>query len=136
MVRVVSEDMVDNEVFDKSVLDSLVSEASELSKAQIELAKLMVEVEVEKLKVEAKTERLKIEVETQIKLVRINQETRVREIQEKRMRREEERNNFDLTKQIRLVPKFNEEDVDNYFQHFEKIASSLEWPIEAWPTLL
>ena len=26
--------------------------------------------------------------------------------------------------------------MDKYFQHFEKIASNLEWPIEAWPTVL
>ena len=88
----------------------------EFSKAQIEL---------EKLKIEA-----------QIELARINQETRFKELEKERSRREKERNNFDLTKHIRLVPAFNEEDVDKYFQHFEKIASNLEWPIEAWPTLL
>lgn len=118
LVRVVSEDMVENEVFDRSVLDNLVSEVPQLSEAQIEL------------------EKLKIEAETQIKLARISQETRIREIEQERLRHERERNNFDLTKQIRLVPIFNEKDVDKYFQHFDKIALNLEWPIEAWTTLL
>ena len=108
--------MVDNDIFDKIVLDDLASDLPKLSKAQIEL---------EKLKIEA-----------QIELARINQETRFKELEEERTRREKEQNNFDLTKLIRLVPAFNEEDVDKYFQHFEKIASNLEWPIEAWPTLL
>ena len=116
LIKVVAEDMVDNDIFDKSVLDDLASDLPEISKAQIEL---------EKLKIEA-----------QIELARINQETRFKELEEERTRREKERNNFDLTKHIRLVPAFNEEDVDKYFQHFEKIASNLEWPIEAWPTLL
>ena len=108
--------MVDNDIFNKSVLDDLVSDVPKLSKAPIEL---------EKLKIEA-----------QIKLARINQEIRFKELGEERTRREKEQNNFNLTKYIRLVPTFNEEDVDKYFQHFEKIASNLKWLIEAWPTLL
>ena len=35
---------------------------------------------------------------------------------------------FDATKNIRLVPKFEEKEVDKYFLHFEKIAESLKWP--------
>ena len=105
LIKVVAEDMVDNDIFDKSILDDLASDLPELSKAQIEL---------EKLKIEA-----------QIELARINQETRFKELEEERTRREKERNNFDLTKHIRLVPAFNEEDVDKYFHHFEKIASNL-----------
>ena len=31
---------------------------------------------------------------------------------------------FDVTKNIRLVPKFQEKDVDKYFAHFEKIAQN------------
>ena len=37
---------------------------------------------------------------------------------------------FDISKQIRFVPPFQEKEVDKYFLHFEKIASSLEWPSE------
>ena len=35
LMKVVAEDMVDNDIFDKSVLDDLASDLSELSKAQI-----------------------------------------------------------------------------------------------------
>ena len=80
LMKVVAEDMVDNDIFDKSVLDDLASDLPELSKAQIEL---------EKLKIEA-----------QIELARINQETRFKELEEERTRCEKERNNFDLTKHI------------------------------------
>ena len=36
LIKVVVEDMVDNDIFDKSVLDDLASDLPELSKAQIE----------------------------------------------------------------------------------------------------
>ena len=35
-----------------------------------------------------------------------------------------------------MVPVFNENDVEKYFQHFEKVAVSLEWPKKMWPVLL
>jgi hypothetical protein len=43
---------------------------------------------------------------------------------------------FDATKYIRLVPHFQEKDVDKYFVHFEKIATSLNWPKESWTLLV
>ena len=43
---------------------------------------------------------------------------------------------FDISKQIRFVPPFQEKEVDKYFLHFEKIASSLEWPSDVWTLLL
>ena len=41
--------------------------------------------------------------------------------------------NFDVTKHIRLVPPFQEKEVDKYFLHFEKVAENLNWPKEHWP---
>ena len=35
---------------------------------------------------------------------------------------------FDMSKHICFVPPFQDTEVDKYFLHFEKIASSLEWP--------
>ena len=43
---------------------------------------------------------------------------------------------FDVSKHIGLVPPFQEDKVDKYFIHFEKIATSLEWPWEVWNILL
>ena len=43
---------------------------------------------------------------------------------------------FDVSKHIRLVPPSQENEVDKYFIHFEKIATSLEWPWEVWTLLL
>ena len=44
--------------------------------------------------------------------------------------------NFDVTKHIRLVPPFQEKEVDKYFLHFEKFAENLNWPKEHWTLLL
>ena len=43
---------------------------------------------------------------------------------------------FDVTKHIRLVPPFQEKEVDKYFLHFEKVAENMKWPKEHWTLLL
>ena len=43
---------------------------------------------------------------------------------------------LDPNKYIRIVPTFNENEVDQFFQHFEKIAENLNWPSELWPVLV
>ena len=70
------------------------------------------EIELEKIKIQAQMElqRNKMELEK----VKIQQET----------------------KQARLVPKFEEANVDGYFAHFERTALNLGWPKECWSMLL
>ena len=43
---------------------------------------------------------------------------------------------FDVNKHTRLVPPFQEKEVDKYFLHFEKVAENLKWPKEHWTLLL
>jgi len=43
---------------------------------------------------------------------------------------------FDVSKQVRFVPPFQEREVDKYFLHFEKVATSLSWPKRVWTLLL
>ena len=43
---------------------------------------------------------------------------------------------FDVTKNIRLVPPFQEKEVDTYFLHFDKVSENLKWPKEHWALLL
>ena len=43
---------------------------------------------------------------------------------------------FDPARNIRLVPPFQEKEVDKYFAHFEKVADSLNWPKGSWVLLL
>ena len=46
------------------------------------------------------------------------------------------RGDFDVSKHVRFVPPFQETEVDKYFLHFEKVATSLSWPKEVWTLLL
>ena len=43
---------------------------------------------------------------------------------------------FNPATNIRLVPPFQEKEVDKYFAHFEKVADSLNWLKESWVLLL
>lgn len=43
---------------------------------------------------------------------------------------------FDIDKCIRLVPPFNEHDVDKYFTLLERVANTLKWPRNVWSLLL
>ena len=43
---------------------------------------------------------------------------------------------FDFTKHIRMVPPFQEREVDKFFLHFEKVAKNCAWPKEHWTMLL
>ena len=77
-------------------------------------------------------ERNKMELEK----AKIQQETRLREVDLAKRGREGRHDSFEVTKQARLVPKFEEANVDGYFAHFERTALNLGWPKECWSMLL
>ena len=43
---------------------------------------------------------------------------------------------FDVSKGLALVPKFDQNQVDSYFEAFEKKATQLKWPNEHWVTMM
>ena len=43
---------------------------------------------------------------------------------------------FDVSRQVRLVPPFQEQEVEQIFLHFEKVAANLHWSAEAKTMLL
>lgn len=53
-----------------------------------------------------------------------------------RNERRESHEAFDVAKQVRLVPKFDKANIDEYFAHFEQTAQNLGWPKECWSMLL
>ena len=80
--------------------------------------------------------------ELELKGKQMEMEVRMREM-DVRMReldvaaeRRDSSHSFDVAKNVRLVPTFKEDRVGEYFQHFEKLAINLNWPKEAWPTLV
>lgn len=87
------------------------------------------------------------EREFELEKQRLDREERERERQFQLEKLDRERRNeldkigaahqhVDVSKFIRFVPRFRESEIDTYFDHFEKTATHLKWPIECWTTLL
>ena len=43
---------------------------------------------------------------------------------------------FDVIKNFQAIPSFQEDDVDMFFLHFEKLVTNLNWPKDYWTILL
>ena len=117
--------MVDENVFEEAVLEELPTEMIRMTPEQIELEKIKIQAQME-------LQRNKMELEK----VKIQQETRLREVDLAIRGRKGSHDSFEVTKQARLVPKFEEANVDGYFAHFERTALNLGWPKECWSMLL
>ena len=125
LVRKIVEHMVDENVFEEAVLEELPTEMIRMTPKQIELEKIKIQAQME-------LQRNKMELEK----VKIQQETRLREVDLAIRGRKGSHDSFEITKQARLVPKFEEANVDGYFAHFERTALNLGWPKECWSMLL
>ena len=125
LVREIARHMVDENVFEEAVLEELPTEIIRMTPEQIELEKIKIQAQME-------LQRNKMELEK----IKIQQETRLREVDLAIRGRKESHDSFEVTKQARLVPKFEEANVDGYFAHFERTALNLGWPKECWSMLL
>ena len=48
-----------------------------------------------------------------------------------------QRRSFDVGRYLKLAPPaFHEDDVENYFEAFEKMADQMEWPVDKWSVIL
>ena len=113
--RIILEHLVDNEICDESALEELAEVAMSNAQLELEKTKILAEADIEKTK--------------------IIQEARIRELA---IRQEgpSERREFEVARHVKLVPRFTEQDVDQYFSHFEKTATNLQWPKQHWSMLL
>ena len=125
LVRKIAEHMVDENVFEEAALEKLPTEIMRMTPEQIELEKIKIQAQME-------LERNKMELEK----AKIQEETRMREVDLAIKGRERSHDSFEVTKQARLVPKFEEANVDGYFAQFERTALNLGWPKECWSMLL
>lgn len=119
IVRIIVEHMIDEQIFEPEMLERIPGEPTKLSAEQIEL------------------ERYKIQTRLELEKAKLEQEVRLREIRLAEMARQPGHSDFDLTKlkQVKMVPKFIESNVDEYFHHFENTAVNLGWPKEKWALL-
>ena len=83
------------------------------------------------------------EMEFRLKMYELEREEKERErafeLEKLRMNqsmKSTKQNDFVPSREIRLVPPFDEVEIDKYFQHFEKVAMSLEWPKRYWSLML
>ena len=74
--------------------------------------------------------------ELEIREKELAMQVRLKELEAPKSSKSSAEPQFDISKQIRFVPPSQEKEVDKYFLHFEKIATSLEWPNDVWTLLL
>ena len=141
---------VDEEIFNENALSLIVDVQSVSSSKELELKFQIRQLEIQEREKgrerEREREREKEKRERRKEKGREKKEKKERETEREfqlRMREiemQERANqpkqmieyNFDVTKYIRLVPPFQEKEVDKYFLHFEKVAENLNWPKEHW----
>ena len=123
---------VDEEIFNENALSLIVDVQSVSSSKELELKLQIRQLEIQEREKEREWERKEGEKEREFQL-------RMREIEMQERANQSKQKieyNFDVTKHIRLVPPFQEKEVDKYFLHFEKVAENLNWPKEHWTLLL
>ena len=154
--RLVDDDLLDSFNLDNKVLVDDGSESSVKLKQleiqrEMEMLKMQMQEQERKEKMELEKALKQQELEARLQMEKENfeleKELKQKEIDAK-IKLEQEKlekqgssgasthSGFDATKNIRLVPKFEEKEVDRYFLHFEKIAESLKWNRESWTLLL
>ncbi|KAL2076972.1 hypothetical protein ACEWY4_027431 [Coilia grayii] len=109
---------------------------------RLELREKEMEWEREKVKLEAERqtvrEREQREHELCLKDLEFAQALRVKELDIKA--RESgvflKSDQFDVTRNICVVPPFREDEVDKFFAQFERVATTLRWPREVWTMTL
>ena len=115
MKQFVLEYFVDNGILDDSVINDFEVDMTSADQKEVHLARMKHELDLAKLNHELEMKKLEKGIPSSVS-------TGVPK--------------FDVTKHIRLVPHFSEDDVDKYFIMFEKVAKSLTWPKDQWVLLL
>ena len=131
--------LVDTEILDSSALSLVLVTQTGLQMRELEIQR---QIEFEKLRLEQ--EKFKIEQERQMQIekekLKFDAELKMKELELQNMTVKRQSldsgAHFDVMKHIRLVPPFQEKEVDKYFLHFEKVAENLKWPKEHWTLLL
>ena len=101
----------------------------------------MKELELRQLEIEMAEKELAMKRELEMKEKDLQLQLKLKELE---VHREESSSlevlprtaSFDMSRQVRLVPAFQEQEVDKFFLHFEKVATNLHWPRDALTMLL
>ena len=111
-----------------------------MAKLQLEKEKLELEKAIKQQEIDTRLqmEKEKFEMQERVRIKEIESKTKFEQekLEKQGSSGASTHSSFDATKNIRLVLKFEEKEVNRYFLHFEKIANSLKWPKESWILLL
>ena len=102
---------------DKTILDKDAMNLCEQSAMSEDIRRLELEIEREKMKDREKERDFQ------------------REMLDRRSKLPVE-SHFDVTKVVKFVPRFVENDPEEFFLQFENVATCLEWPVKFWPVLV
>ena len=157
---------VDEKIFNENALSLIVDVQSVSSSKELELKFQIRQLEIQEREKEREREREREREDREKEREREEREEREKEREREREREREERDerekdrefqlrmreiemqeranqlkqkieyNFYVTKHIRLVPPFQEKEVNKYFLHFVNVAENLNWPKKHWTLLL
>ncbi|KAJ8040086.1 hypothetical protein HOLleu_14281 [Holothuria leucospilota] len=162
--RYVLEYLVDEGVLPSTVLETAITVPTdntfELKRLEIEMNKEIrlkeMEREREKEEREMQMQKEKEEREMQMQKEKEEREMQMQMQREKEAREHEFRlkqlelgvikasdpkigldtGGFDVSKHVKFVPKFQEDNVEKFFNHFEKLGEQLKWPRDKWSILI
>ncbi|KAJ8039293.1 hypothetical protein HOLleu_16959 [Holothuria leucospilota] len=153
--RYVLEYLVDESILPSTVLETAITVPTantfELKRLEMEMNK---EMQKEKEEREMQMQKEKEEREMQMQMQRKEREERER--REEKAREHEFRLKqlklgvikgsdpkigldtgvFDVSKHVKFVPKYQEDNVEKFFNHFEKLGEQLKWPRDKWSILI
>ena len=122
----------------KALQDAQFAEAQKACEAarELKLAELKEARELRELELKAEQEKALLAAEIEAKKEAATREHELKMASLGKQSPSDKASAFDPARNIRLVPPFQEKEVDKYFAHFEKVADSLNWPKESWVLLL
>ncbi|KAJ8025597.1 hypothetical protein HOLleu_33193 [Holothuria leucospilota] len=151
--RYVLEYLVDESILPSTVLETAITVPTDNT---FELKRLEMEMNKEIRLKEMERERQKEKEEREMQMQREKEEREERERREEKAREHEFRlkqlelgvikgadlkigldtGGFDVSKHVKFVPKFQEDNVEKFFNHFEKLGEQLKWPRDKWSILI
>lgn len=93
------------------------------------------QLDIAEIQSRTKIEIAKMEQKTKVDLAKIDLEREKTKTADNKYQREHD-SRFNVASCLKLMPKFNSDEVDTFFDAFEKIAKELQWPKDSWPILV
>ncbi|KAJ8045731.1 hypothetical protein HOLleu_08795 [Holothuria leucospilota] len=136
--RYVLEYLVDESILPSTVLETAITVPTDNT---FELKRLEIEMSKEVRLKEMEREREKEEREMQMQKEAREHEFRLKQLELGVIKGSDPKirldtGGFDVTKHVKFVPKFQEDNVEKFFNHFEKLGEQLKWPRDKWSILI